>query len=92
MPLSKEHVEYLAGLARLNVPPEEIEILAADLAAVVSYVERIKAVDVEGVEPVGAVSTGVRDDRVKRSLGRADALQNAPRTDGEFFLVPKVLG
>jgi len=92
MPLSKEHVEYLAGLARLNVPPEEIEILAADLTAVFSYVERIKAVDVEGVEPVGVVSAGVRDDIVKQSLGRVDALQNAPRTDGEFFLVPKVLG
>jgi len=50
------------------------------------------AVDVEGVEPVGVVSAGVRDDIVKQSLGRVDALQNAPRTDGEFFLVPKVLG
>ena len=92
MPLSKEHVEYLAGLARLNVSPEEIEILAADLAAVFSYVDRIKAVDVEGVVPVGAVSSGGRDDIVQQSLVRADALQNAPRSDGEFFLVPKVLG
>ncbi len=94
MRLSIQQVEHVARLARLNLTPGEVEKFAAELTVVLDYIDQLKAVDTEHVT-LGAQSAEgnvFREDRVTASLPREDVLRNAPRQDGNFFLVPKVLG
>ncbi len=95
MPLEKAQVEHIARLARLKLSPEEIEKLTPEMAVVIEYFEQLQLVDTDGVEPRDQFITAenvFRDDVVRPSLTREQALDNAPESDGEFFQVPKVIG
>jgi len=92
--LSIEQVAKVAGLARLKLSPEEQEQMAAQLARVLDYVEILNEVDTDDVEPMAhavEVTNVLRDDVAGESLPREAALANAPKTDGECFLVPPIL-
>ena len=95
MPLEKAQVEHIARLARLKLSPEEIEKLTPELAVIIEYFEQLQLVDTDGVEPrdqfVSAENV-FREDTPRPSLSRKEALANAPESDGEFFLVPRVIG
>lgn len=94
MELSREDVRKVADLARLKVTDTELDSLAQDLRAIVGYVEVLNEVDTTDVPPmVHAVELHnvLREDVVLESLPRAAALSNAPRTDGECFLVPAII-
>lgn len=94
MELSREDVRKVANLARLKVSDEELDSLAADLRAIVGYVEILNEVDCDRVEPmVHAVELQnvLRPDVLIESLPRSAALSNAPRTDGQYFLVPAII-
>ncbi len=68
---------------------------AQQLGDVLKYVEQLDEVNVDGVEPmVHAVEVRnvLRKDEVAQSLPREQALSNAPKTDGKYFLVPPILG
>jgi aspartyl-tRNA(Asn)/glutamyl-tRNA(Gln) amidotransferase subunit C len=95
MPLEKAQVEHIARLARLKLSPEEIEKLTVEMAVIIDYFEQLQLVATDGVEPRDQFITAgnvFRDDTVRPSLTREQALGNAPQTDGEFFHVPKVIG
>ena len=95
MPLSKAQVEHIARLARLSLTPEEIERYTTELTVILDYIDQLKSVDTEGVEPENQFITAenvFREDIAEPSLPRDKALANAPQQDGEFFLVPKVIG
>lgn len=94
MALDIAEVRRIAALARLELSPDEEGRLAEQLSAILSYVEQLSALDVEGVEPMThalAEATALRDDAVHESLAPADALANAPARDGTFFVVPRIL-
>ena len=95
MPLTKEQVEQVASLARLKLSPQEIEKFTKELTVILEYVDQLKSVDTEGVEPKDqfiSAENVFREDRVRPSLPREKALANAPDKDEEFFRVPKVIG
>ena len=95
MPLSRAEVEHIARLARLHLSPEEIDAYTRELTVILEYVDQLRAVDTTGVEPREQFITAenvFRDDVVKPSLPREQALANAPDHDGEYFHVPKVIG
>lgn len=95
MPLSREQVEHIAHLARLNLTPEEIERYTTELTVILEYIDQLKTVNTEGVEAQNQfikAETVLREDIAEPSLPREEALKNAPKHDGEFFLVPKVIG
>ncbi len=95
MPLEKDEIKRIAALARLQLSENDLEKLSQDLTVVVDYFEQMTQVDTEGVEPRDQFidsANVLREDVVIPSLPREAALANAPATDGEFFLVPKVLG
>ncbi len=95
MPLSKAQVEHIARLARLNLTPEEIERYTTELTVILDHIDQLKSVNTEGVEPQNQFITAqnvFREDVAEPSLPRDKALANAPQQDGEFFLVPKVIG
>ncbi len=92
--LTREDVEKVAGLARLKLTEEEISEMADKLCQVISYVTVLDEVDVSNVEPmahVADVANIFREDAVRESLPREAALDNAPKSDGKYFLVPQIL-
>lgn len=94
MPLTSQDVRKVASLARLKVSDAEVESLLGDLTAILEYVDVLNEVDTTGVTPmVHAVELHdvLRADVVVGSLPRPEALRNAPRTDGEHFLVPTII-
>lgn len=95
MPLTKEQVEHIAQLARLKLSAKEIETFTHDLSVILDYVDQLKTVDTEGVEPQQQfieAENVFREDEVRPSLSVEKALGNAPEHDGQFFLVPRVIG
>jgi len=95
MSLSPADVAKVAHLARLALSEEELSRMTRELSGIVGFVGQLEAVDTAGVEPLAHpldTQNVFRDDVVRPSLARDAALQNAPRQDGECFLVPAVLG
>ena len=87
-------IDKLALLSRLEIVPEERERLKNDLQKMIAFVEQLQSLDTEGEEPVLQMSTNtdiLREDLEKHSLNRAEALKNAPLSDGQYFMVPKVI-
>lgn len=92
--IERKDVAHVARLARLAVPPEELDKLAHELAAIVGYVERIQALPLDEVPPLshgGDASDVFRADEVRPSLDRERALGNAPDRTESFFRVPRVI-
>ena len=95
MSLTREDVEKVSLLARLRLSEEELTTMTSQLGHIVGYVDQLAKLDTDGVEPMAHavdVSNVFRDDVVRPSLPRDEALANAPRDDGECYLVPAVLG
>jgi aspartyl-tRNA(Asn)/glutamyl-tRNA(Gln) amidotransferase subunit C len=95
MSLSRDDVAKIALLGRLSLSAEELDRFTSQLGAIVGYIEQLSELDVSGVEPmVHAVPTSdvFRPDELTPSFPREDMLANAPHADGEFYLVPAVLG
>lgn len=94
MNLTSADVRKVASLARLKVTDEDVNSLLGDLSAILEYVDVLNEVDTTGIEPmVHAVELHdvLRTDVLRESLPREAALQNAPRTDGKYFLVPTII-
>ena len=87
-------VNYVAHLARLKLSPEEAQKLGAQLGDILGYIEKLKEVDVTGVEPTAHAFPMVnvfRSDEVRPGLSNDDALRNAPKRSSGLFVVPKVV-
>ena len=87
-------VDKLAHLARLSFDEAGKQQIRADLQRMIHFVEKLDELDLENVEPLMHMTTEVnvlRDDEVKGSITREQALQNAPSHDEQFFKVPKVI-
>ena len=94
MDISKEQVEHVAKLARLEISEAETEAFSRQLSGILTYVEKLKTLDTAGVEPTATVleQTNIfRDDSVRPSLPVESALANAPEQEGGFFCVPRIL-
>jgi aspartyl-tRNA(Asn)/glutamyl-tRNA(Gln) amidotransferase subunit C len=87
-------VKYVAHLARLELTPEEQKQLGAQLGSILGYIEKLRELDVTGVEPTAHAVPMVnvtRADEIRPSLSHKDALRNAPKQAGGLFIVPKIV-
>jgi aspartyl-tRNA(Asn)/glutamyl-tRNA(Gln) amidotransferase subunit C len=87
-------VDKLAHLSRLQFNTEEKVEIKKDLQNMIGFVEKLNELDLDGAEPLLFMSDEVnvlRDDEVKGSVSREEALRNAPAHDEQFFKVPKVI-
>jgi aspartyl-tRNA(Asn)/glutamyl-tRNA(Gln) amidotransferase subunit C len=92
--IQRAEVERIAELARLDLTPDEAARMTRDLETILAYVELLRGVDTEGVEPTShalPLATPLRDDRPEPPLDPERALSNAPAREGSAFVVPKVL-
>jgi aspartyl-tRNA(Asn)/glutamyl-tRNA(Gln) amidotransferase subunit C len=95
MSLSREDVEKVALLGRLRLSPDELDRMTAQLGAIVGYVDQLAELNTDDVEPMAhavELTNVFRADEERPSLPVAEALANAPHQDGQFYLVPAVLG
>ena len=84
----------MARLARLELSEEERAALGEELKAVLGYVAVLERVDTEGVPPTShpiPLVTPFREDGAVAPMSREQALANAPESDGEAFVVPRVV-
>jgi len=88
------NVKQVAHLARLSLSPEEEHIMGAQLGQVLEYIEKLKAVDVSGVEPTAhafPLLNVTRSDQVRPSMSNEEAMRNAPAHANGLFIVPKIV-
>ncbi len=94
MSVDQATVRRIARLARIAVDESEIPHLQGEINAILSFVEELSAVNVEGVEAMTSVipmKLSMREDVVTDGEIAAQVLANAPLTEDGFFLVPKVV-
>jgi aspartyl-tRNA(Asn)/glutamyl-tRNA(Gln) amidotransferase subunit C len=92
--ITREDVAYVAGLAQLELDEAAQERLLREMGDILTYMDKLNALDTDGVEPMMHAMEMVnvfREDVVGTSLPRELALANAPQHDDEYFLVPKIL-
>jgi len=87
-------VKRVAHLARIAVSEDDAERMTGELNAILGFVEQLNEVNVDGVEPMTSVTPmnmRLRDDKVTDGGIAAAVVANAPVTEDNFFVVPKVV-
>jgi aspartyl-tRNA(Asn)/glutamyl-tRNA(Gln) amidotransferase subunit C len=94
---SRAQVEAIAALAQLELDEMELDLFGRQLGDILSYVDQLQRIDATGVPPTASVvpaHAADRDDEVRPSLDRREAIDNAPDPAREtgLFRVPRVIG
>ena len=87
-------IEHLSRLARLALTEEEKSRYGNQLDNILCYVEKLNELDTAGIEPTShviSISNVMREDTLRPSLDREDALMNAPDKTDTFYRVPKII-
>jgi aspartyl-tRNA(Asn)/glutamyl-tRNA(Gln) amidotransferase subunit C len=94
MSIDAATVKRIGRLARIRVEENEVEKYAGELNAILGFVEQLSEVDVTGVEPMTSVTPMQlrrREDKVTDGGYPERIVKNAPLTEDNFFMVPKVI-
>ena len=94
MSVDADTVRRVAGLARIRIEDNDIDALAGELNQILHFVEQLNEIDVDGVEPMTSVipmAIKTRTDEVSAGGIAEDVTGNAPQTEDNYFLVPKVV-
>ena len=98
MPITKDDVEKIAELARLELTTEETESFTGQLSSIISYIDKLNEIETANVRPMSHCSTAtgdsdyaLREDVVGPSLGADLATENAPDAEAGYFKVPRVI-
>ena len=92
--ITRAEVEHVARLARLSLTDDELERMRKELDAILAYIDKLKTLDIDGVEPTShavPLVNVMRGDTVLPCLPQAEALANAPDRAAEFFRVPRII-
>ena len=92
--ISREDVEHVARLARLELSDAEIERMSEQLNAILGYIDKLRELDVTNVEPTShavPLVNVMREDEVVPCLPQEQMLANAPDRMGELFRVPRII-
>ncbi|MCX2721942.1 Asp-tRNA(Asn)/Glu-tRNA(Gln) amidotransferase subunit GatC [Roseibium salinum] len=94
MSVDTDTVKRVARLARIKVSDDDANRMTGELNAILGFVEQLNEVDIEGVEPLTSVveqTMKKRNDGVTDGGKAAEITSNAPASDDNFFVVPKVV-
>ena len=94
MKITKQEVQHVAKLARLELSDQEQEKLTDQLSGILTYVEKLNELDTKGVEPTAHVldiNNVMRDDTIVESLTQERALANAPEKAAGHYKVPRII-
>ena len=93
MILTQKEVEHIAALAHLRLGEQELEKYRQQLTDILEYADRLRRVDTSAISPTTTVlplRSVLRNDEIKQSLNRDEALANAPEQDRHMFRIPPV--
>ena len=94
MSVDQNTVRKIAMLSRIKVDEEDLPRLEGELNSILKWIEMLQEVDTDGVEPMTSavhMKMKKRDDVVNRGGHAGDIVANAPSTEDNFFMVPKVI-
>ncbi len=94
MIISKDDVQKVANLARIELNQEELNLFSGQLESVLEFIEKLKKADVSSIQPMSHIldiQNVLRADVPKESLPNSLALKNAPESLKGHFRVPKVI-
>ena len=94
MQIDRNLILKLENLTRLELSEGEREKLQGSLNDILVMVDKLNALNTEGVEPLIYINDEMsllREDKVSHELTQKQALQNAPNHTGQYFKVPKVI-
>jgi aspartyl-tRNA(Asn)/glutamyl-tRNA(Gln) amidotransferase subunit C len=92
--ITDERIDQLAHLARLEFDDIGKKNIKKDLENILVFCEKLNDVNTDGIEPLiylTETANHVREDEVVETITRKQALQNAPKSDSDYFRVPKVI-
>ncbi len=92
--LTREEVEHIAALARLELSAEETERYRRQLSAILEYAASLQELDTSGIAPTSSVlppHSVLRPDEPRPGLTLDDVLRNAPRVEQKQFRVPPAI-
>jgi aspartyl-tRNA(Asn)/glutamyl-tRNA(Gln) amidotransferase subunit C len=92
--ISREDVEHVARLARLELSEVELERMRVEMSNILAYMDKLRSLDTGGVEPTShavPLRNVMREDEACPSLPREEMLANAPDRAGDFFRVPRII-
>ena len=92
MKIDLTEARRVADLAHLEFDDPGLERMAAEMTKILTYIDQLSEVDVEGFEERDATVTPFREDEPRPSIDREDVARNAPAWRDGFFVVPKVIG
>ncbi len=95
MSISEADVRHVAMLARLALSDDQVTRLQGELNSILGNIEKMQALDLEGVEPTShsiPLRNATRPDVVKPGLSRDLALLNAPEAENGAFVIPRIVG
>jgi aspartyl-tRNA(Asn)/glutamyl-tRNA(Gln) amidotransferase subunit C len=106
MKVTEKDVSYVADLANLDLTDQERQRMLKDLNSILGYIDRLNELDTTNIPPMAQISDKfgrlgtapsdkatepLREDVLIPCLPHAEAMKNAPETDGDFFKVPRVI-
>lgn len=94
MAISKETLNYVAHLSRIELEAKELEKLSHQLKDILDFIDKLKQIDTKDIPPTShilPINSVLREDKPEKSLAGDKALENAPQKEGNFFSVPKVI-
>ena len=94
MTIDLKTIKHISKLSRISVDDEKAKKLAGDMNSIFEFIEKLKELDTDNVEPLTSVAETtlkLRVDEVKSGNIREDVLKNSPDENEDFFVVPRVV-
>ena len=94
MTINLKTIEHISKLSRISVDDEKAKKLVGDMNSIFDFIEKLKELDTDNVEPLTSVAETtlkLRVDEVKSGNIREQVLKNSPDENEDFFVVPRVV-
>ena len=93
MSIDKDTVKHISKLARISLDENKVESLSKDLTSIMKFIEKLNKLNTDNVKPLTSIvnaSLKSRSDEIKDGKIRDQILKNSPKSNEEFFVVPKI--
>ena len=94
MTIDLKTIKHISKLSRISVDDEKAKKLAGDMNSIFDFIEKLKELDTDNIEPLTSVAETtlkLRVDEVKSGNIREQVLKNSPNENEDFFVVPRVV-
>ena len=94
MSIDLKTIKHISKLSRISVDEKKAEKLAGDLNSIFDFIEKLKELKTDNVEPLTSVAETtlkLRADEVKSKNLRGQVIKNSPKDNEDYFVVPKVI-